>query len=147
VQTQYPTYHPIDIAFANQKLNPVKPTDISATLWLAVGILGPGFGISPNEISARSLRASGVMALLCAHVDTNIIKLLGRWRFDKMLHYLHFQAEPIMCNFASKMLNHGSFVLTPALILKYPRSRYPLTLFSRPLSDDPSPSMVALENS
>ena len=53
------------------------------------------------------------MALLCANVDTDIIRLLGRWRSDEMLRYLHLQAEPIMRNFAPKMLSGGAFVLLP----------------------------------
>ena len=54
-------------------------------------------------------KALGAMALLCgAQVDTNIIGLLGRWRSDKMLCYLHLSAETVMCNFASRMLNHGN---------------------------------------
>jgi hypothetical protein len=34
------------------------------------------------------------MALLNGGVDTDIIRLIGRWRSDKMLRYLHVQAEP-----------------------------------------------------
>jgi hypothetical protein len=36
------------------------------------------------------------MALLCAHVDTDIIRLVGRWHSNEMLRYLHIQAEPTM---------------------------------------------------
>ena len=43
--------------------------------------------------------------------DTDIIRLLGCWRSDEMLHYLHVQAEPVMRDFARRMLNHGNFVL------------------------------------
>jgi hypothetical protein len=53
------------------------------------------------------------MALLCAQVDTDIIRLIGRWRSDEMLRYLHLQAEPVMRNFAARMLTHGNFVLHP----------------------------------
>jgi hypothetical protein len=53
------------------------------------------------------------MALLCARVDTDIIRLLGRWRSDKMLRYLTVQAEPIMRDHARRMLTHGNFVLHP----------------------------------
>jgi hypothetical protein len=37
------------------------------------------------------------MALLCAHVDTEIIHLVGRWCSDEMLRYLHVQAELGCC--------------------------------------------------
>jgi hypothetical protein len=53
------------------------------------------------------------MALLCAHVDTDIIRLLGRWRSDEMLRYLHVQAQPIMRDFSRRMLVGGSFTLLP----------------------------------
>jgi hypothetical protein len=61
-----------------------------------------------------SLRAADATALLCAHVYTDITCLVGRWRSDEMLRYLHVQAEPIMRGFsAAHMLHHGSFVLLP----------------------------------
>ena len=66
-----------------------------------------------RHLSAHSLRDSGTMALLCAQVDTDIIRPLGRWHSDEMLCYLHLLAEPVMHNFASRMLNHGNFVLHP----------------------------------
>jgi hypothetical protein len=54
------------------------------------------------------------MALLYAHVDTDIIHLVGWWRSDEMLCYLHVQAEPVMHRFASKiMLSDGDFNLSP----------------------------------
>jgi len=53
------------------------------------------------------------MALLYAQDDSNIIRLLGRWRSDEMLWYLHLQAEPVMRNFSRRMLAHGAFVLLP----------------------------------
>ena len=54
------------------------------------------------------------MALMCAHVDTDTIRLIGRWRSDEMLCYLHVQVEPIMRNFAKKMLQSGAFTLLPS---------------------------------
>ena len=68
-------------------------------------------GIDPKNISARSLRAGGAMALLCARVDTDIIRLVGRWRSDEMLRYLHLQAYPLMRTFARRMLAAGHFSL------------------------------------
>ncbi|EJK56394.1 hypothetical protein THAOC_23722 [Thalassiosira oceanica] len=51
--------------------------------------------LTPADVSARSLRASGAMAMLCDGLDTDHIKLFGRWRSDELLTYLHVQAEPI----------------------------------------------------
>ena len=96
-----------------QTFQPIKPSDITDVLRIACTAMGPRFGFSPADISARSLRASGAMALLCAQVDTDIIRLLGRWRSDEMLRYLTVQAAPVMRDFSSRMLNHGSFTLHP----------------------------------
>jgi hypothetical protein len=73
----------------------------------------PELGFEPKDVTARSLRAGGAMALLCSRVDTNLIKLVGRWRSDAMFRYLHAQALPIIHNLASVMVKHGSFVLAP----------------------------------
>jgi hypothetical protein len=91
----------------------IKPADVTAALRLSTAVIGPTVGFLPADISARSLRAAGAMALLCAHVDTDVIRLLGRWRSDEMLRYLHVQAEPVMRDFARRMLVGGSFTLLP----------------------------------
>ncbi len=75
--------------------------------------IGHSWGITPNDISIRSLRSLGAMALLCAEVDTDKIRLLDHWRSDKMLRYLHIQAFPIVAPFATQMFNNGNFALLP----------------------------------
>jgi hypothetical protein len=91
----------------------VTPTDITSNLRLAVRFLGPALGFLPEDVTARCLRAAGANALLCAGVDTDVIRLLGRWRSDEMLRYLHTQAVPVMRDFARKMLAGGNFTLIP----------------------------------
>ncbi len=95
------------------RLHYVMPLDVTASLKLAVHTMGPSLGFLDKDISARSLRAAGAMALLCAHVDSDTIRLLGRWRSDEMLRYLHVQAVPVMRDFAQRMLTHGSFTFLP----------------------------------
>ena len=73
----------------------------------------PHYNLRPCDISARSLRAAGAMALLCDSVDSDRIRLLGRWRSDEMLRYLHLQAKPIMDGFAERMLKGGNYQLLP----------------------------------
>jgi hypothetical protein len=70
-------------------------------------------GIDPLRISTRSLHAGGAMALLCAQVDTNLIRLVGCWRSDEMLRYLHLQAYPLMHTFARCMALAGAFTVVP----------------------------------
>ena len=53
------------------------------------------------------------MALLCAGVDSDRLRMIGRWRSDEMFRYLHVQAQPIMNGLAAAMLRGGDFRLTP----------------------------------
>jgi hypothetical protein len=56
----------------------IKPSDITAALRFSTAVIGPTVGFLPADISARSLRAAGAMALLCAQVDSDVlIHLLG----------------------------------------------------------------------
>jgi hypothetical protein len=91
----------------------ITTTTLTAQLRTTASALGPAWGINPTDISVRSLRSSGAMALLCANVDTDMIRLLGRWRSDEMLRYLHVQSFPLVAPLASQMLQHGSFALIP----------------------------------
>lgn len=94
----------------------VTPARITKTLRDVVDLLGSDLGFLSSEVSARSLRAAGAMALLVAKVDTNIIQILGRWRSDEMFRYLHLTAEPIMKQFAAKMLN-ADYTLAPSQLV------------------------------
>ena len=91
----------------------VKPAHVSQMLRDAVRFIGPQLGFLPSDVSARCLRAAGANALLCAKVDTNVIRLIGRWRSDEMLRYLHCQAHPIMRDFSKRMMQGGNFTLIP----------------------------------
>ena len=53
----------------------------------ATTLMGPKVGFMPEDVSTQSLRAGGAMALLMARVDTDTIRLVGRWRSDVMLRY------------------------------------------------------------
>jgi hypothetical protein len=91
----------------------VTAGDITTTLKASVTALGPQLGFLASEVSARSLRAAGAMALLCAHVDTDTIRLLGRWQSDVMLRYLTVQAQPVMRDFSRRMLEGADYLLLP----------------------------------
>lgn len=51
------------------------------------------------------------MALLCAGINSNRIRLIGRWRSDELYRYLHVQARPVMTGISAAMLCSGSFQL------------------------------------
>jgi hypothetical protein len=108
-----PPTQPLASFYTAGHLRRISPGDLTHVLRLACSLLGPTYGFLPTDISARSLRAAGAMALLCANVDSDRIRLLGRWRSDEMLRYLHVQAEPVMRHFSSLMLQGGHFTLLP----------------------------------
>jgi hypothetical protein len=91
----------------------VKARDVTDTLRSAMTANVHRTGVQAHEISARSLRAGGAMALLCGKVDFDLIRILGRWHSDAMIRYLHMQAQPVMQNFASTMFNNGTYDFLP----------------------------------
>ena len=70
-------------------------------------------GIDPQELSARLLRAGGAMALLTGGCDSDIIKLLGRWKSDAMMDYLHETSLPVFQRLAVTMFNNGHHKFLP----------------------------------
>jgi hypothetical protein len=78
-QAQAPLTQPLASYLNPQtdRLRRIAPSDITHLLRKAVHILGTQYVFLPKDISARSLRASGAMALLCANVDTDRIRLIG----------------------------------------------------------------------
>ena len=72
--------------------------------------IGASLGLTPADISARALRAGGAMALLRADVDPTVIRLMGRWKSDVMLQYLHRSALSTE-DLSARMLTGGEFVI------------------------------------
>ena len=108
-----PLTTPLASAYTASGLQQVRPRHITEALRLAVTFLGPSLGFLPGDVSARCLRAAGANALLCGGVDTDVIRLLGRWRSDEMLRYLHTQVGPLLRGFSQRMLSGGAFTLIP----------------------------------
>jgi len=92
----------------------VTPKDLTAHLRAAAVATNYVDHAQSNELSARSLRASGAMALLCAGVEPTLIQLFGRWRSTEMLRYLHVQSVPVTNAFSPAMLRHGNFSMIPS---------------------------------
>jgi hypothetical protein len=107
-----PPHTPLGRVFTSKGIERITPSAISKCLKDAVRYIGFDLGFLPEEVSARSLRAAGATALLVAKVDPDIIQLLGRWRSDEMMRYLHLSASPVMKDFARKML-HADYTLAP----------------------------------
>ena len=53
------------------------------------------------------------MYILCAYVDSNIIKLIGWFRIYDMLLYLRVEAEPTSSNIFSLVLACGMYYFVP----------------------------------
>jgi hypothetical protein len=97
----------------NGRRSTVSAKNVTDTLRISVVALGPALGFLSKDVSARSLRAGGATVLLCADVDAQKIRMLGRWQSDAMLRYLHLQAQPVMRNFSRLMLAGGNYVVEP----------------------------------
>lgn len=111
-----PLHTPLGRVFTPNGIQHVTPSLITKTLRDAVRFLGPELGFLPSDVSARSLRAAGAMALLVSGIDTDIIQLLGRWRSDEMFRYLHLTAEPITRHLASRMLT-ADYTMAPSQLV------------------------------
>ena len=59
--------------------------------------MGPQVGFTLEDVSARSMQAGGALALLMARVNTDTIRLVGRWRSDVVILALRAvdQAAPL----------------------------------------------------
>ena len=89
----------------------VRSTDITTALRTSVAAIGAKFGLKPRDISALSLRASEAMALLLGNVDKNTIKMVGRWRSDEMMRYLHISARQLIHKHAATMYENSDYTL------------------------------------
>ena len=91
----------------------IKSTEITSALRCAAHAIGHRHGVAAKDVSTRSMRSGGAMALLLAGVGGERIKILGRWRSDAIMRYLHTTARPILRGFASRMVAHGDYALLP----------------------------------
>ena len=91
-----PLTTPLAMVYHQNKWKKITSASITSTLRDTVRFLGHDLGFLPADVSARCLRAAGANALLLAKIDPDVIRLIGRWRSNEMLRYLHVQAAPLM---------------------------------------------------
>ena len=89
----------------------VRSAEIPAALRAVTTLMGPQVGFTPEDVSARLMRAGGAMDFLMARVYTDMIRLVGRWRRDVMLRYPHTTAQTFTEGLALRMVQHGEYVL------------------------------------
>jgi hypothetical protein len=85
-------------------LRPLPPTSITKLLRQGGLAHTATSGSQLPPIHLRALRATGATALLSRDIHGKEIQLLGRWKSDSMLRYLHLQCHSRMCGYASQML-------------------------------------------
>ena len=100
----------------------ISASDLTSRIRAALR-LHPDPAYTSSDVSVRSTRTGGgATALLCAGIDGDRIRLIGRWRSDEMYRYLHVQAAPVMTGLSAAMLCGGSFRLTPGQFRSHPPS-------------------------
>ena len=106
-------------AYADERfrLKFVSSHDLTKLIRDIVRFMGPeALGLEPDDVSSRSLRAGGATAMLCAGIDPNVTQLVGRWKSDTMLRYLHVSTLAIANNYAKQMFDKGHHNFFPTLL-------------------------------
>jgi hypothetical protein len=93
-------------------LRPLPPRTITTLLRQGGIVYSAATDTTLPPLHLKALRATGATALLSRDVDGKEIQLLGRWKSDSMLRYLHLQCHSRMCTYADTMLG-GSTTLHP----------------------------------
>jgi hypothetical protein len=109
-QNDAPPNTPLYTVYFPPEARHVTASQLTGALRASCTLIGPSLGIDRSEISARSLRAGGAMALVLAGVDLQLVQIMGRWKSDVMLRYLHRSALQTS-TLAAKMLQHGEFII------------------------------------
>lgn len=110
-----PAETPLHSYYNNNAWHHIGYTLVTTALRTSAARLRHLTGIDPALLSARSLRPGGATALLCANIDKDTIKLLGRWKSDAMFVYLRVQALAYHTNIAQHMQDHGSYTFAPGV--------------------------------
>ena len=88
-------------------------TEIVKDLCAAVNITGLQVVFKPEYVSSCSMPYVGDMDLLLASIDTNTIRLVGRWCRNFMMCYLHTSSQKYTSGMAVRMVQHGYYDIIP----------------------------------
>ena len=89
----------------------IRGDDITAAIRAAVRAAGLSIRFTEADISAHSLHEEGDIAILMARVEPDTIRLVGRWRSDTILYYIHTTAKSFTRGLSANMLKHGACAL------------------------------------
>jgi hypothetical protein len=104
---------PIASYYRAHRRTAIKAKYITDTLRHAMTMNYHRTGIHATEVSARSIRAGGAMAMMYSEIDMNNIRMMVRWHSDAMMRYLHVQAQPTIERYAAKMFNTVHIPFSP----------------------------------
>ena len=107
---------PLCAHLVNGKWMVTTASQVTHVLRAAVALYGKPYNLKPEQVSARSLRSSGAMAMLCGGVDTARGRLHGRWKSDVMFRYLSVQHAPLCADIARRMVAGGNFDTVPGAV-------------------------------
>ena len=89
---------------------PLQGKDVTSLLRKTLTTM-PHLNLRSQDLTARSLRSGGAMALLLGRVSFERIRLQGRWKSDAIFRYLHALALPLVDHLSSTMVHHGEYDL------------------------------------
>jgi hypothetical protein len=73
----------------------------------AARFAAPGKATGKEKLlSVHSLRSGGAMFYFCANVDTEFIRILGRWKSDAIFSYLSARFPDVMADRVNKAMKH-----------------------------------------
>ena len=92
----------------------VKYVHVTNALRNCAGNIHATTGVDPFLLTVKGLRPGGATSLLCAGVDSDAARVLGRWRSDAMLTYLRVQVSAVANHYSQRMLAHGFYTFPAA---------------------------------
>ena len=99
--------------FNVKRRSTMRSADITSELSDTTNIIGTQLGFIMDNISARLMRSGGAMALIMVRVETDTIHLVGRWRINAMLRFLHIKSQELTVALAARMVQYGDYALIP----------------------------------
>ena len=104
---------PVSIVKKDNQWHQIRGDKIMAVIRAVFCAADPSIGLSEADISVCSTCAGGAMELLVEQVYPDTIRLVGRWRIETMIHYLHTTANIFTEGLATKIFQHSTYELIP----------------------------------
>ena len=108
-------HNPTSFQVSNKSLVVVniKTNDLSLGCLEIMSILLQADHFTEGDISTFSIRDGGARDILMEKVDLNTIQLVGQWRSNTIILYLHTMANSFTAGLVVHMLQHGDYALIP----------------------------------